>query len=738
MHEHSLTGCQPVPLAHYLKALGVLRLVAEQADADARGRWGQDGFVLETRLSAAELEAFFLEEYAPTPIVGPWGARSGFFPGSSEKNARAALNAIEASDLTRLEELRNTIATVRHLLALLGIGEKDDVSGRKDELMEACRARLSDPALVWLDACYVLTRDGGKFPPILGTGGNEGSLSYMSNFSGQVVECVIERKHDRALASALWETPAAGVLSGQPPGQFLPGAVDGRGLMNPWDFVLCLEGTMLFASALARRSADVPGVLTAPFTVGPTRAGYGSAAAEKSRGEMWMPLWERPTRLTELSQLLREGRADLGRRRARNGVDFARAVSTLGVDRGLTGFQRYGFLERNGLSNFATPLDRIEVGWRPGVARLGEIDRWLDRFRRQAGSDTAPNSAGRALRELDEAIFALCRRDDEVRRRGLLVALGRCEQSMARSTRWAREARLDPVPPLSPQWLEDLATSPELRLAAAVASLHERYRDHKDRASGGRRRRWLRAHLTPVDVRYGKNGSWVAWREDGDRDVVWVEGDLQTSLQRILQRRMLAAEQNTDMYPDRGVIEADLGDVADFIEGRVDERTLADLLWGLSLLDWNAVTAAMAAAQAEPTKQTSHTARPLAPRTPANEPWPDAAYALLKLCFAGHELGPTDGATPVPIPQEPRIQRLAAAGRSVEASRAAVRRLRAAGLVPVVSTLHLDAPLMRRIAAALLFPLSRASIRTLVRSISMAPDAEPRALITPDEQGVVA
>ena len=37
LHMHTLKGCSPAPLANYLKALGVLRLVAEQADLNARG-----------------------------------------------------------------------------------------------------------------------------------------------------------------------------------------------------------------------------------------------------------------------------------------------------------------------------------------------------------------------------------------------------------------------------------------------------------------------------------------------------------------------------------------------------------------------------------------------------------------------------------------------------------------------------------------------------------------------------
>lgn len=39
MRLHRLDGCAPTPLAHYLKALGVLRLVAEQLDPQARGWW---------------------------------------------------------------------------------------------------------------------------------------------------------------------------------------------------------------------------------------------------------------------------------------------------------------------------------------------------------------------------------------------------------------------------------------------------------------------------------------------------------------------------------------------------------------------------------------------------------------------------------------------------------------------------------------------------------------------------
>ena len=46
IHVHELDGCAPTPLAHYLKALGILRLVAEQADEHARGWWEGNHFRL--------------------------------------------------------------------------------------------------------------------------------------------------------------------------------------------------------------------------------------------------------------------------------------------------------------------------------------------------------------------------------------------------------------------------------------------------------------------------------------------------------------------------------------------------------------------------------------------------------------------------------------------------------------------------------------------------------------------
>ena len=602
---------------------------------------------------------------------------------------------------------------MQRLLGALGIEEKSGIEGRKAELMQACRAHLPDDVVGWLDACYVLTDDEPKYPPILGTGGNEGSGSYIGNFARYVVTCVLERSHDAAVVQALWDPAMAGMPDAVS-GQFLPGAITGNLKMTPWDYLLCIEGSLLFAAALVRRSEDLPGVLAAPFTVRSVGAGYGSAAAEHSRGELWLPLWHRPVRLAELSHVLREGRAEIHGRPARNGTDFARAVATLGVDRGITAFQRYGFHERNGLSYFATPLARLTVQHRPRVALLREIDGWLDMFRRQSAAKGAPAAAGRALRNLDEAILALCRQDDARRLRAVLVALGRCERTMARSSRWAKEARLSPIPPLSRDWLVHCDDGTvELRLTAALASV---------RGSYGQRSLWMRQHLEPVSVRVLRQPERlrVEWAEAQGRDVVWAEGDLSSSLLHVFERRLLRAEQTVERRRlDRGGLDVDLGDVADFIEGRVDDYLIDDLVWGCTLLDWAAIV----------TRQS-----PLSPRPTAGEPWPGAFYSFLALCFASSSVRGNE------VPVVPMIHRLAASGRSAEASRQAARRLRACGLAPLVSLVSLPDRLARRTAAALVFPLGPENIEHLARRVLQREEADTVTTTSDDtsEQGAVA
>jgi CRISPR-associated protein Csx17 len=117
--NHELKGCTPVPLAGYLKAVGILRLVAEQADADASGFWRDERFVLCTRLTKEELVRLFVCQYQPTPVVAPWNGGSGFWPEDNQKHPKDQspdLIAIRSSGDSRLSSYRAAINTCQDLI----------------------------------------------------------------------------------------------------------------------------------------------------------------------------------------------------------------------------------------------------------------------------------------------------------------------------------------------------------------------------------------------------------------------------------------------------------------------------------------------------------------------------------------------------------------------------------------------------------------------------------------------
>ncbi len=735
MTELVLEGCRPVPLAHYLKALGVLRLVAEQKDPSVRGCWKRERFVLHTELDQEALERFFLEEYRPTPIVAPWNGGSGFY----SKDNTKAIDAVTASQGSRFANYRETVEVAKGVLVELGITEKEG-GDTKALLLERCRATFPDHSLWWLDATYVLSADGPKYPPLLGTGGNDGRLDFTNNFMQRIwslfdADGVPSPVARALLRAALFAAPTNQLSKGSPIGQFLPSHAGGANadtgfgadsLINPWDFVLMLEGATSFAAATVRRTEHDTGAPAFPFTVRTAGVGYASAtqedeASSSSRAELWLPLWGRSATAREVLALLGEGRARVGGRTAESGVDFARAVAGLGVDRGIDAFQRYGFQVRNGLAYFAVPLGRFTVKAERRATLLDEIDGWLEAFRWKAKSQTAPATAGRALRQLESSIFELCAHGDPLRLQQVLVALGNCEQVMATSSRWTEESYLHPVPALSPEWLRQSDDgSVEFRLAASLASVFGYYGSSETRGT----LRSLRAQLEPVATWVTDSGLRVRWDSTSERDVAWISGHLTEAMNAVMRRRLvLAIQAGASTYPDTGRLKTDLGDIADFVEGRVNDQKLANLLWGCILIDWS-----RAGSDHFPGR-----------RSPAQAPLPGAFYSLLKLCFAGptkrargERAAPRQGDAVTETDEIPivlQLQRLAAAGRGAEACREAIRRLRGSGLAPALTPFGVQGSAAARTAAALLFPLRQRDRALLVRLVAR-PDQETGSLAT--------
>jgi CRISPR-associated protein Csx17 len=467
----------------------------------------------------------------------------------------------------------------------------------------------------------------------------------------------------------------------------------GESFVNPWDFMLLIEGSLMFAAASSRQLERVtPGTLVAPFCVRQAGVGYASSGPadedHKRPAEIWMPLWSRPATMRELDAVFSEGRARVAGRSARDGVDFARAVVTLGVDRGLDAFQRYGFLQRFGKLYFATPLQRVRVERNVRADLLSDIDAWLDRFRGKAvPSSTAPASVTRAFREIEEAILHLCKNDRAENLQGILIALGACERALARSESWATE-NVHPIFGLTSRWLREANTgSAEFRVAAALASTSGVF---------GNNFVPLRAHLESIEIAGGTTKHWAKWLENLSNDVVWREGSLVDTLNAVFSRRLMLAQQSgaETNLADRSVCPVHFSDLAAFIEGETDDDLIGELLWGLALIDWQAV-------------------KPEDLPTALSEPEiaPSAFYALLKICFA----------PPLPdersIPLTAAIHRRASRGDGASASELAARRLRASGFAPAVEKIPVTGTLAQRTAAALLFPIRRRQVDLLRKTV---------------------
>jgi len=596
MSEIALTGCTPEPLMGYLKTLGVFRLVTEQADPNARLSWSGGVAHLHSQLDRDGLTQFFLEQYRPTPITAPWNGGSGFYGGGAEP-----LDAIAQSTAERLALYRETVGRIRTFASKSK--PKDEA---KESLLVRCRSELVDEIVPWLDVCFVLGEDRPSYFPLLGTGGNDGRLDFTNNFMQRLADVIPfaagpqpTANSKQCLAAALFADTLV-ELGKSAIGQFNPGGIGGANgtqgkfeadsRVNAWDFVLMIEGALMFAGSVARRlGADRGSRAVFPFSVESVAVGYGSATASEettdgSRAELWLPLWSEPAGFGEVEHLFAEGRAQLGRRQARNAVEFALAVNLLGVNRGVSSFARYGFLKRNGLAFLAAPLGRIQVTLRPQARLLDDprFTEWLDRLRSACrDKDKTPARYQTALRQIDGAIFGFANRSEQGNDAKYLLevlrALGRAERTLADGLAFCKDKYLGPLQGLSPQWLIDAAPAGqagrEFRLVASLASIM---------AEPGRDVGPVRTHLEPVS----QKGQWAKWSPDST-SVVWSNRGLAENLAGVLIRRLMESERvGVTGFSLRARVFAPLEDVVAFLNRHTNDERLTDLLWALIGVNW--------------------------------------------------------------------------------------------------------------------------------------------------------
>lgn len=742
---HRLDGCAPTPLAHYLKALGILRLVAEQTDPEARGWWEGERFLFATSLDEDELVRFFLREYRPTPLVSPWNKGSGFYYENDP-----GLTRIEESCATRLEGLREGIKASRILLDGITIADrdvreikaetksKDLTKGQKEALKRSdeykrrlaeaerrfklCKAGLvpqlpltwRGPHREWMDVAIVVGDDGTpRFPSLLGTGGNDGRLDFTNNYFQRLNEILdlsdaegTPREFAREwFKQALFGQPARVLATGVAVGQFAPGGAGGANAtngpegdtqLNPVDFVLMLEGTVLFRAATSRRlDSRQPSRAAAPFAIGGQGAGYASASEsdESARGEQWMPLWSQPMNLAELKRLLAEGRAQLGARSVSEPLDLARAVARLGTARGVTAFQRYGYIERNGQSKLAVPLGRFVAlnSSSLQLACLDDLDAWLPRLRREARSKGAPARLALAERRLADTLFSVVQHPDEPTRwQAVLLRLADIEAVQVTGSGY----KAGPVPRLRPEWVKAADDgSSEFRLALACAL-----------QCAGFNREGLpidcvRRHLLPLEgTRYATSGTGGQTRlQIGSDSVMHGRSGLDDAIALVERRLIEAAQRGVRRLPLIAAYRAAASpaDLSCFIVGAVDADRTMHLARALMAVDSRAWVRS-----------------PCPPRPGAQSELPDDAWLAIRLALLPWPM--QDGRR---IGTDPAILRRLVSGDAASAVDLARRRLRAAGITTTVRVATVSPETARRWAAALAFPITRKAASLLAQRL---------------------
>ncbi|MEV6928450.1 type I-U CRISPR-associated protein Csx17 [Dactylosporangium sp. NPDC051485] len=700
MTRHTLPGVQPAPLSAYLAGLGLIRLLGEQADPALTAAWTADGLVVDT--TVPDLPAWLVERYVPTPIVTPWNGGSGF--GLKDKAQRQALDALVALASPRLDPYRAAVAVARQVAD--GFHHQE---WSKERSVRELRNRCPEQLLPWLDAVAVLTDDQVYFPPLLGTGGNDGRLEFSSTFHQRLLDmldpAVKARQRSLSYARDALDGTQIEPLQRASVGQFDLLAAGGPAsspfgaadsLVNPWQYILLLEGALLFAASPTRRHLHAAGRAAVPFTVTDAPDGTATGAAgEVSRGEVWVPTWHRPFTADEVKQLFTDARAAWRGRPAQRAVDFYAATRTLGVASGVDGFVRYGMHRRNGLAHAAVPLERVVVTHRPEVRLAARLEDWVSRCR---GGVTGA-AIRQAVRRFDQAHVAFARDGGPLHLAGMLAAVTNLEHAAGHSARARRDLPVRTAPSAR-EFLDVLAAAecPELRIAVGLASCATRPSTNTVRQPV----RTMRHLLLPVDP----DRRW--------RDTALVTGfglrPLRSVLAEVLIWRSRTAADERGAADLRGIptfrtgIRVPDADLHAFVQpGQLDDDRLDLWLRASLALDWDRVDYTWT--------------------DPGSPPIPVPILGLLQPFAEGLAQSREDRSAGPRLGLQPDWPARLVAGQIDTVHADAVRRLKQCGwqAVPALPGLRQHGP---SIAAALL-PRCRQPRRTLSRHLARPIQTEP-------------
>ena len=556
-----LPGLTPDSLGLCLSALGLLS-VCTRRWRNVRGGWRDGVFIL---VSGPEGEAELADALVELAVQGSW---TGYQKGWDK-------------------------------------AQKAD-RGESAEHTALWRAQQADEDLLPVFHAHLATASRLSFNPLFGTGGNAGRRDFTTGWTKAVGAL---KKPPRGWSREALNADLLAFLHGEPcrcladysAGCWFSAANKAfnsgtarpfrEGQVTPWAMALACEGFPLLRGSPSRQLGRLRRATGAfPFV---TTAAAPEAAGEAGRcvAEVWLPVWDRPMSLPEVSALFSRGRAEVRGRGAITAPAFAAAVLQRGVDAGIREFRRFVLLHTTSENTFESRLASVvPVASGADAAFAAALSRALV-FR-----DSLPAERKKGQRWiyqglrglLDRALIELAEVPSPERACSVVDAMVTALRKVDRNRAHRAAKRPVQFQLLPGLWAASLldehgdSARPETRLALAIATLRPGVITDaaKKRSVGPFLPYWLGVEAQDKRGRFWRFPEAVPFRR------VWGAGSLPANLAGVLHRRLV--EETPEAEPPFGAwYRAGLGDIALWLRGETDEAEVERWLLRLSLFDWD-------------------------------------------------------------------------------------------------------------------------------------------------------
>jgi CRISPR-associated protein Csx17 len=635
MEPLALPGCRHDILGHYLKAIGLLRVLAkcadqEHRDPEAEGWWdSRDAhfYLRSAKYPTTErLVEFFTLHYRPTAVFAAWNKESGLdAKGAKELGVESQWKT--ANDLSILvvkAEHRKKPANKDKLIATEALeAYRHSANASVREAIDAVTAPflknssdhplflakgIAGRAHLWRTHWKYLLRlqkhRDARHKTLEKLSAHTGSAGQHAKLQ-ENVEAAQKAMADMLPFSISIATETSFKGNGTP---FFPDAIKSYNIGSGWveekypfkalDYVLAVEGAFAMRGGVARtlganskRFAAFPFV----FDSGEDMVDDGNEVKGTS-SSLWMPLWDRGTTYGELASFISDAQARLPGKEARFSAEFVRALHSQGVDAGFSGWQEFRFKMKGSRVPWITTGRYVAASHNKRATELNlalvplDESRFMDQFDIKWKGNKADSRSPHPVRaDINAAMESAALDPTAEHSMELLCSIFRASRQVAVS-KFFREklqgngAFFETLP--MSDWnnlLGDLESKAEFRIARAVASIPGLLRQH-DQDKWSETQPML-GSLLPLKLRPA--GKWYLPEkpEAPSNQAVWTGSDLCHDLAAVLQRRYMDSLKD-DQPALIGVHQAKLEDAMAFLRGELDDHLIARWTEALSLIGW--------------------------------------------------------------------------------------------------------------------------------------------------------